>query len=117
MTPGKSGGDGSSRRREWACAYCGSATGLGIFGMASTSMASFLTSTLFASTVNEDPKLLAFADSVQDVAHKAGFIEARSFRTVLRQQVAAWLTDQPKTPALPALMDGFASLGQGRLRR
>ena len=109
MTPGKSGGDGSSRRHEWACAYCGSATGLGIFGMASTSMASFLTSTLFASTVNEDPKLLAFADSVQDVAHKAGFIEARSFRTVLRQQVAAWLADQPETPALPALLDGFAS--------
>ena len=109
MAPGKSGGEGSSRQREWACAYCGSATGLGIFGMASTSMASFLTSTLFASTVNEDPKLLAFADSVQDVAHKAGFIEARSFRTVLRQQVAAWLADQPETPALPALIDGFAS--------
>ena len=108
MAPGKSGGEGSGRSREWACAYCGSATGLGIFGMASTSMASFLTSTLFASTVNEDPKLLAFADSVQDVAHKAGFIEARSFRTVLRQQVAAWLANQPETPALPALMDGFA---------
>ena len=108
MAPGKSGGEGSGRRREWACAYCGSATGLGIFGMASTSMASFLTSTLFASTVNGDPKLLAFADSVQDVAHKAGFIEARSFRTVLRQQVAAWLMDQPETPALPALVDGFA---------
>ena len=108
MAPGKSGGDGAGRWREWACAYCGSATGLGIFGMASTSMASFLTSTLFASTVNEDPKLLAFADSVQDVAHKAGFIEARSFRTVLRQQVAAWLADQPETPTLPALMDGFA---------
>ncbi len=108
MAPGKSGGEGSGRSREWACTYCGSATGLGIFGMASTSMASFLTSTLFASTVNEDPKLLAFADSVQDVAHKAGFIEARSFRTVLRQQVAAWLADQPETPALPTLMDGFA---------
>ena len=107
MAPNKSGREGSGRWREWACAYCGSATGLGIFGMASTSMASFLTSTLFASTINEDPKLLAFADSVQDVAHKAGFIEARSFRTVLRQAVAAWLADQPGTPSLPDLMDEF----------
>lgn len=109
MAPGKSSGDSASRRREWACAYCGSATGLGIFGMASTSMASFLTSTLFASTVNGDPKLLAFADSVQDVAHKAGFIEARSFRTMLRQQVAAWLADQPASPTLPAFTDGFTA--------
>ena len=76
------------------CAYCGSATGMGIFGIAATSMASFVVSRLFASRENREAKLLAFADSVQDAAHKAGFIEARSFRTILRQALASWLANQ-----------------------
>ena len=76
------------------CAYCGSATGTGIFGVSDSSISSALVSLLFASKANGDPKLLAFGDSVQDVAHKAGFIEARSFRTHLRQAIAHWLSDQ-----------------------
>ncbi len=82
------------RQKSACCAYCGSGTGTGIFGVSATSIASSLVSLLFASKANGDPKLLAFGDSVQDVAHKAGFVEARSFRTLLRQAVARWLGDQ-----------------------
>lgn len=87
-------GSGSRSPRSAGCVYCGSRSGTGIFGMASTSMSSSLVSALFASKCNSDPKLLAFADSVQDVAHKAGYIEARGFRTVLRQAIAHWLSKQ-----------------------
>ena len=59
MAPGTGVHEGSGRWRTWACAYCGPATGLRIFGMASTSMTSFPTSIPFASTVHQDPKLLA----------------------------------------------------------
>ena len=89
-----SGQSGRRNQKSARCAYCGSATGTGIFGVSDSSISSALVSLLFASKANGDPKLLAFGDSVQDVAHKAGFIEARSFRTQLRQAIAHWLSDQ-----------------------
>ena len=89
-----SGQSGSRHLKSSRCAYCGSATGTGIFGVSDTSISSALVSLLFASKANGDPKLLAFGDSVQDVAHKAGFIEARSFRTLLRQAIAHWLSNE-----------------------
>ena len=39
---------------------------------------------LFASIFNSDRKLLTFSDSVQDAAHRAGFIAARAYRTSFR---------------------------------
>ena len=87
-------GSGRQSQKSALCAYCGSGTGTGIFGVSATSIASTLVSLLFASKANGDPKLLAFGDSVQDVAHRAGFIEARSYRALLRQTIAHWLTSQ-----------------------
>ena len=87
-------GSGRQSQKSARCAYCGSGTGTGIFGVSATSIASTLVSLLFASKANGDPKLLAFGDSVQDVAHRAGFIEARSYRTLLRQTIAHWLSSQ-----------------------
>lgn len=101
---------GQRRETRPRCAYCGTGTGIGIFGLSATSLASSLVSMLFASKANGDPKLLAFADSVQDAAHKAGFIEARSFRTILRQAVAHWLVQQDSPVSLDHL---HASLPQG----
>lgn len=34
--------------------------------------------------LNNDPKLLAFTDSVQDASHRAGFFSARTFHFTLR---------------------------------
>ena len=39
---------------------------------------------LFASSYNQDRKLLTFSDSVQDAAHRAAFIEARAYRITFR---------------------------------
>ncbi len=96
-------GTGRQMQRSARCAYCGSSTGTGIFGVSGTSLASALVSLLFASKANGDPKLLAFGDSVQEVAHKAGFIEARSYRTLLRQTVAHWISGQPGAVSLDYL--------------
>jgi DEAD/DEAH box helicase domain-containing protein len=46
---------------------------------------------MFGSILNNDPKLLAFTDSVQDASHRAGFFTARTyhftFRTALQHLI------------------------------
>lgn len=66
------------------CPFCGSKNGLAILGSRAASLASAAIGTLFASSYNDDRKLITFSDSVQDAAHRAGFFETRTFRTTLR---------------------------------
>ena len=66
------------------CHYCGAHQGLLLVGLAAASLTSTWSGSLFASSFNNDKKLLAFCDSVQDAAHRAGFIAARAYRTSLR---------------------------------
>ncbi|BAY84715.1 hypothetical protein NIES267_42110 [Calothrix parasitica NIES-267] len=66
------------------CPFCGSKNGLSILGSRAASLASAAIGTLFASSYNDDRKLITFSDSVQDAAHRAGFFETRTFRTTLR---------------------------------
>jgi DEAD/DEAH box helicase domain-containing protein len=66
------------------CPFCGRSNGMGILGAQSPTLLSASVATIFATGHNDDPKLLAFSDSVQDAAHRAGFFEARSYRAVLR---------------------------------
>ncbi len=46
---------------------------------------------MFGFILNNDPKLLAFTDSVQDASHRAGFFTARTyhftFRTALQHVI------------------------------
>ena len=75
------------------CPYCGARSGLTILGSQAASLSSVMLGTLFASRYLEDAdrKLIAFSDSVQDAAHRAGFFSARTyrlnFRTALQQAV------------------------------
>ncbi|NJN09401.1 MAG: DEAD/DEAH box helicase [Richelia sp. RM1_1_1] len=66
------------------CPFCGSKNGLSILGSRAASLASAAIGTLFASSYNDDRKLITFSDSVQDAAHRAGFFQTRTFRTTLR---------------------------------
>jgi DEAD/DEAH box helicase domain-containing protein len=74
------------------CPYCGGQDSLTIMGSQAASLISVGISQLFASIYNDDRKLLAFSDSVQDAAHRAGFFGARTyrfnFRAALQQYVA-----------------------------
>ena len=67
------------------CPYCGAHGGLSVMGSRAASLSSVLISNLFASVYNDDHKLIAFSDSVQDAAHRAGFFGARTWRQVMRQ--------------------------------
>lgn len=70
------------------CPYCDGERTLTIVGAQAASLASVSVGQLFGSSYNGDKKLIAFSDSVQDAAHRAGFFEARTWRMNLRPAMA-----------------------------
>ena len=70
------------------CPYCRSSSGLTILGAQASSLTSAMIGVLYTTPYNADKKLLAFSDSVQDAAHRAGFYGARTYRTTLRTAIA-----------------------------
>ncbi|MDX9723031.1 MAG: DEAD/DEAH box helicase, partial [Myxococcota bacterium] len=66
------------------CPFCHANQSLSLLGFQAATLTSVYIDQLFASTFNEDKKLLAFSDSVQDAAHRAGFFGARTWRSNLR---------------------------------
>ena len=84
---------GTVVRRSDRCPHCGTFDSLRIFGARTPTLASALVGHLNSSAANDDHKLIAFSDSVQDAAHRAGFIEARSWSYAMRQAVAGYVRD------------------------
>lgn len=80
--------DGRQVRLSTTCPWCGGENTMRLFGARSTTLSSALFGHLHSSTVNDDHKLIAFSDSVQDAAHRAGFIEARNYLYTVRQAAA-----------------------------
>lgn len=72
------------------CPSCHNDDAIRFLGSAVTSLASVTVSQLFGSHMVRDNerKLIAFADSVQDAAHRAGFFTGRAHRFNLRSLVA-----------------------------
>ncbi|MCB2205022.1 DEAD/DEAH box helicase [bacterium] len=66
------------------CPYCEGTDSMTIVGSRAASLISVVNAQLFASPFNEDKKLLAFSDSVQDASHRAGFFTARTYRFNMR---------------------------------
>lgn len=83
------------------CPFCESRNSLTILGSRAASLTSVLITQLYASSYNEDKKLIAFSDSVQDASHRAGFFGARTYRfnirSAIQQFVDGWATDHPDT--------------------
>jgi DEAD/DEAH box helicase domain-containing protein len=73
------------------CPHCQTERSLMFIGSQAATIASVAIDEVFGSTLNSDPKLLAFTDSVQDASHRAGFFSARTynftFRTALQHVV------------------------------
>ena len=87
------GDDANEDSHNDTCPSCQQRDGIRFLGSAIATQLSVALSTLFGST-NLDPaekKTLVFTDSVQDAAHRAGFVQARSHsltvRSVLREAV------------------------------
>ena len=73
------------------CPFCQNKGSLLIVGSRSTSLSSVLVGQLSTSRFNRDKQLIAFSDAVQDTAHRAGFIAARTrsygFRVALKKVI------------------------------
>nr|WP_221376999.1 DEAD/DEAH box helicase [Actinoplanes polyasparticus] len=88
-------GDGADEAsRKDTCPSCGQEDGIRFLGSAIATLLSVSLSTLFGAPklAADEKKALVFTDSVQDAAHRAGFVQARShtltLRSVLHEAVA-----------------------------
>jgi DEAD/DEAH box helicase domain-containing protein len=108
-----------SPRGVQACPCCGSQEGIFIIGSRSATLSSVMVDELFGSTLNNDPKLLAFTDSVQDASHRAGFLSARTynftFRTALQRVIDdAGVAGLPLPEVGQRMLAWWGSPGLGR---
>ena len=70
------------------CPYCGAREALIIVGARASSLLATALAQLFASRHNDDRKVIAFSDNVQDAAHRGSFFAARTWRNGLRAAIA-----------------------------
>ena len=104
------GGDGRLRifgarkldangKSEHICPSCGGRNAISLIGTRVSTMTSVAVSQTLASDFDDSPeqqrKVLAFTNSVQDAAHQAGFIEARNYRFTMRASIQRVLNEFP----------------------
>ncbi|MCX2779242.1 DEAD/DEAH box helicase [Microbulbifer thermotolerans] len=73
------------------CPWCAAKSALVVFGARAASLSAVAIHQLFSSRNNDDRKLLAFSDSVQDAAHRAGFFAARTWHNNVRMALTQML--------------------------
>jgi len=94
--------------------------GLSLMGSRAPSLLSVAISHLFQTGYNQDKKLLAFTDSVQDASHRAGFFSARTYRFNLRtaiQGVLEQADDDVPLVAFPDRLIAWVEAAQGSLSK
>ncbi|WP_137726483.1 DEAD/DEAH box helicase [Prescottella subtropica] len=100
------------------CPACGAADGIRFLGSAVATQLSVTLSNLFgdARLDSDEKKALMFTDSVQDAAHRAGFVQARSHTLSLRSTLRSAIGESTLT--LPELRDAvIARAGDDPSRR
>lgn len=78
------------------CPRCGSKTAVFFIGSQAATLSSVAIDEMFGSVLNNDPKLLAFTDSVQDASHRAGFFTARTYNFTYRTALQHVIDDAGK---------------------
>jgi len=106
---------GSKDNKQYVCPFCGSKRGLSLMGLRSATEISTELSTLFSSKFNDDKKTLAFSDSVQDAAHRAGFFNARTWRVGLRTAIQRYVQNGGAGQSLSAFSEGFIKYWHGQM--
>lgn len=104
------GPDADDHSHKDVCPSCQQSDGIRFLGSAIATLLSVSLSTVFGA-VGLDPsekKALVFTDSVQDAAHRAGFIASRSHTLTLRAVFREALGEQPRS--LPDLVEAALSL-------
>lgn len=87
------------------CPRCSASGSLMILGSRAASLASVAISQIYGSQCNDDHKLIAFSDSVQDAAHRAGFFGARTYTQTVRQALAHVVRNEGDNMALSRFID------------
>ena len=102
---GKSRAGTAYTRHDQTCPVCGSHSSPVLLGSRATTLGSVAIEQSWASTFNDDKKLIAFSDSVQDAAHRAGFFGARTYQNTVRTGISKVidLFDGPQIPWLEFL--------------
>ncbi len=81
------------------CPVCGERGGQLIIGSQTSSIAAHAVERLWSAPLNDHKKLILFSDSVQDAAHRAGFIESKTEGYLMRAGLAKAIATLP--PVLP----------------
>ena len=85
----RGGSSGSAKSRlSKDCPYCNARDALVILGARAASLLAVVLNQTVSSRHNDDPKVIAFSDSVQDAAHRAGFVSARTWSANMRAAIA-----------------------------
>jgi len=97
-------GNADVESHEDQCPACDRRDGIRFLGSAIATMLSVTLASLFGSPQVEagEKKALIFTDSVQDAAHRAGFVESRSHTLSLRSAILTGLSDDPTSLDLVA---------------
>ncbi|KXU87114.1 DEAD/DEAH box helicase [Caballeronia megalochromosomata] len=82
------------------CPACGESDSLLLLGARNATLGSQVVESSWASVFNDDKKLIAFSDSVQDAAHRAGFFGARTYLNIVRTALAH-VIDEIQRPVMP----------------
>ncbi|MCR8674694.1 DEAD/DEAH box helicase [Micrococcus sp. HG099] len=101
----QTGQDADQRSNQDDCPACGRADGIRFLGAAIATLLSVTLSVLYGDPAldEREKKALVFTDSVQDAAHRAGFVQARSHAMSLRTALGAQVGTTPTT--LETLVD------------
>ncbi len=93
------------------CPACGSKFRQLLVGARNATLGAVTIEQAWASPFNDDKKLIAFSDSVQDAAHRAGFFMARTYLNTVRTALAQ-VIDQVAKPkcSWTTFLDQSASL-------
>ena len=85
------GPDADDESRDDTCPSCQQKDGIRFLGSAIATLLSVTLSTMFGDEALDprEKKALVFTDSVQDAAHRAGFVESRSHTLTLARAAAA----------------------------
>ncbi|TVQ27105.1 MAG: hypothetical protein EA370_18130, partial [Wenzhouxiangella sp.] len=97
------------------CPSCDARGSLTLMGSRAASLASVWMGRLYGSRYNDHHKLIAFSDSVQDAAHRAGFFGARTYSDTVRAALAELIEAEGEGQPLSLLAERAPRFWRKRL--
>ena len=88
VTQRRASSRGAKPRLSKDCPYCNARDAMVVLGAQAASLLAVALNQTVSSRHNDDPKVIAFSDNVQDAAHRAGFVSARTWSANMRAAIA-----------------------------